>query len=231
MIQSLAFPEVLEAVRDQTTRLLGATIEFSEEDWAAPTALPGWTKSHVAAHLVEQAHRLASILGTTGQALPSSSEHAQRLELERLALDTGLALQIQLDESAGVLQEAFAKLEGRDNEDQIAPQWSINPRDLPVLRLRELLVHHYDLIGRTAFDVPRAVLLTVASFETLRPRREEVPPVLIVADEGFSARIGEDSGDTKTVIGPISDLCLWLTRGVASQNLSGTDSVPVPLHA
>ncbi|MDU7360122.1 MAG: maleylpyruvate isomerase family mycothiol-dependent enzyme [Propionibacteriaceae bacterium] len=231
MTQHLAFPEVLEAIRNQTTRLLGATIEFSEDDWAAPTALPGWTKSHVAAHLVEQANRLARALGSSGEPSHPLPEHAQRLELEQLALDAGLALQIQLDESAGALQEVLPKLEDRDEEIQVTPQWRIRAAHIPVLRLRELLVHHYDLIGRTAFDVRQAVLLTVARFETLRPRREEVPPVLIVADEGFSARIGEDSGATTTVIGPLADLCLWLTRGVASENLSGTESVAIPLHA
>ena len=41
--------------------LLGRTIAYSPEDWAASTRLPGWTRSHVAAHLIKGARSLAQV--------------------------------------------------------------------------------------------------------------------------------------------------------------------------
>lgn len=229
MTQSLAFPEVLDAIRTQTTRLLGTTIEFGEDDWAAPTVLPGWTRSHVAAHLVEQAMRLTKALNAEAEHERESDPSRLRCQWERQAIEDGLALQTRLDESAGQLQDALARLEHRDQTVRITDGWDAPPSLVPALRLRELVVHHFDLIGREALDVPPAALLTIAEFETLRPRNAELPPVLLVADEGFSARIGADSGDTTTVIGPLADLCLWLARGIASDHISGASAVPMPL--
>ncbi|WP_297751883.1 maleylpyruvate isomerase family mycothiol-dependent enzyme [uncultured Tessaracoccus sp.] len=229
MTQSLAFPEVLDAIRTQTTRLLGTTIEFDEDDWAAPTVLPGWTRSHVAAHLVEQARRLTKALSAEQACDPEPDPASLRCQWERQAIDEGLTLQIRLDESAGQLQDALAGL-GRHTETvRIADGWTGPASLMPALRLRELVVHHFDLIGREALDVPTSALLTIAEFETLRPRNAGLPPVLLVADEGFSARIGADSGDTTTVIGPLPDLCLWLARGIASDHISGASAVPMPL--
>lgn len=229
MTQSLAFPEVLEAIRTQTTRLLGTTIEFGEDDWAAPTVLPGWTRSHVAAHLVEQATRLTKALNAEAEHERESDPSRLRCQWERQAIEDGLALQTRLDESAAQLQDALARLEHRDETVRIADGWHVHASLVPAMRLRELVVHHFDLIGHAAFDVPNSVLLTIAEFETLHPRNAELPPVLLVSDEGFSARIGADSEDTTTVIGPLADLCLWLARGIASDHISGASAVPMPL--
>jgi len=231
MTQSLAFPEVLEAIRTQTTRLLGTTIEFGEDDWAAPTVLPGWTRSHVAAHLVEQAMRVSNALYAEQERELGPGRATLRCQWERQAIEDGLALQTRLDESAGQLQDALARLEHRDETVRIADGWHVHASLVPAMRLRELVVHHFDLIGHAAFDVPNSVLLTIAEFETLRPHNAELPPVLLVSDEGFSARIGAESEDTTTVIGPLADLCLWLARGIASDSMSGTSAVAMPLHA
>nr|WP_108871650.1 maleylpyruvate isomerase family mycothiol-dependent enzyme [Tessaracoccus timonensis] len=231
MTQSLAFPEVLDAIRTQTTRLLGTTIEFDEDDWAAPTVLPGWTRSHVAAHLVEQATRFTKALNAGEGNEPEPDASRLRCQWERQAIEDGLALQTRLDESAGQLQDALARLEHRDQTVQIADGWDAPASLVPALRLRELVVHHFDLIGHEALDVPTSTLLTIAEFETIRPCNAELPPVLLVADEGFSARIGAESGDTTTVIGPLADLCLWLMRGIASDHISGASAVPMLLRA
>ena len=48
-------------------------------------------------------------------------------------------------------------------------------------------------------------------------------PVLIMSDEGFSARAGGD-GDTSTLMGPGVDLLWWLARGVDSPAISGLNT-------
>ena len=55
------FDSSLHAVREQTHTLLGRTIAYSPEDWAAPTRLPGWARGHVAAHLIKGARGLAQV--------------------------------------------------------------------------------------------------------------------------------------------------------------------------
>lgn len=231
MTDPLSFPKVLDAIRDQTARLLGATIGFDEEEWAAKTSLPGWTKSHVAAHLVEGARNLTRLIDATGTPYAPVAESEQRYWLERRALNTGLALQIKLDESAGQLHEALWRLEHRTDMVQVAAHWRLPALEVPVIRLRELVVHHYDLVGEVAFDLPYPVLLRIASFEVARLRRHELPPVFVVADEGFSARIGSEDGETTTVIGPLRDLLLWIVRGVATEHVSGTAGVASPISS
>ena len=42
-------------VNAATSRLLGDTIAVGDEDWPAPSRLPGWSRGHVASHIARQA--------------------------------------------------------------------------------------------------------------------------------------------------------------------------------
>ena len=96
------FEAVLHAIRDHTHLLLGRTITYSADDWSAPSMLPGWTRAHVAAHLITGARRLTRIAaqlqaGETPDLLdPTLSD-----EDEILSMSDGLDMQIALDTSSG----------------------------------------------------------------------------------------------------------------------------------
>jgi len=98
--------EVRQLKMAATQRLLGDTIAISDSDWLGPTALPGWTRAHVATHLARNADVLRRYL----------MRLASRPELERddlvQALEAGsrrspLEIQIDLDTSSALLNDSF----------------------------------------------------------------------------------------------------------------------------
>lgn len=227
MTEAVTFAEVIDAVREHTAHLLGTTISYDEHEWAQPIALEGWTRSHVAAHLIEDAlAMLAELrLGDAAEHPHPSADDRQRA-VERRALDARIGLQIELDETAGMLQGALAQVEDDDLAVTLRGDWVIRGRDVPLARLREIVVHHFDLVREEALDLDGPMAQELLRFEVERPRLDELPPVLLVTDEGYSARIGDEAGDTTTVIGPANDLLIWLARGVTTTNVSGTHDLP-----
>lgn len=226
-VAASTFAEVVDAVREQTALLLGTTIPYDEDDWAAPTLLPGWTRSHVAAHLVEGAQMMTSLLASDGLA-GRLSRRERQLRLERRALQAGLQLQIELDEASARLQGALADLHDDTRPIPVSHRWTIPAHDIPLLRLRELVLHHYDLTREPPEGLTTVVAIDLLRLERDRPRTDGLPPVLLVSDEGYSTRIGASDTDVSTVIGPVHDLFLWLGRGVIAPSLSGASDLPVP---
>ncbi len=225
MTEPVAFPGILGAIREQTAHLLGTTISYDAEDWARPTPLPGWSRAHVAAHLVDQALRCIDALEDAAPPAARPNADEQRA-IEVRALDAGLDLQIELDETAGRLQEVLTRHDEDRHPVELAPGWSLPAEEVAVVRLRELVVHHHDLIGSEALDLPPEVVRAVVQFEVERPRLEGLPPVLLVSDEGFSARVGPEEEAATTVVGPERDLLLYLARGIVAPTISGTLSPP-----
>ena len=147
------FVDVVAAVREHTSQLLGRTIGFSDEDWAAPTALPGWTRSHVAAHLVDGARRLVRVIdGLHSGRLRTmyDSDAEERRTIEMGALAGGLDLQIQLDTTASELQELFPSLEGDRSPVLLRPGYGIQAWQIPLSRLGEVVLHEMDLEARSS---------------------------------------------------------------------------------
>lgn len=224
MTEAATFAEAIDAVREQTAHLLGTTISYDEDDWASGAVTPGWTRSHVAAHLVEGALGALDYLDRLdrGDEIPLHASPAdQQRALERRALDAGLSLQIQLDETSGQLQGALAKLADDDREVTISEGWRVPLHSLAFLRLRELVVHHYDLVGEFPPGLSAPILHELLRLEVQRPHGDDSPSLLITTDEGFSFRVGDEAGETTTVLGPAADLLIWIARGVASQHISG----------
>ena len=219
------FDEILEAVREHTHLLLGATIGFSEEHWAQPSVLPGWTRSHVAAHVVENARGLIRVCQNMAHHRPTRmypSPLEKTRAIEEGALAGGLRLQIDLDTSASELQTLLPPLEGNTALVEMRPGYRMPAEQIPLARLYEVVVHSVDIgvDGQQAnFDADIAQMLLAFEAERIG-RRPDLPGMLILADEGFRARLGADD-DFETVGGPALDLLLWLARGLDAPRLRG----------
>ncbi len=205
--------------------LLGATIGFSEEHWAQPSGLPGWTRSHVAAHLVENARGLIRVCRGLADGRPTRmySCHAEKMRsVERGALAGGLRLQIDLDTSASELQTELPILDGNDTPVELRAGYRLAARQIPLARLYEVVVHSVDLdIDGHEVHVPNEIAVDLLTFQSERMgRRPDLPGILLLADEGFGIRLGAE-GDFDTVGGPAVDLMMWLSRGIMSPRLRG----------
>ncbi|MBB1513130.1 maleylpyruvate isomerase family mycothiol-dependent enzyme [Tessaracoccus sp. MC1627] len=222
------FVDVVAAVREHTSQLLGRTIGLSDEDWSAPTALPGWTRSHVAAHLVDGARRLVRVIDGlhSGQSRTMyDSEAEERRTIELGALAGGLELQIQLDTTASELQELFGSLEGDSSPVDLRPGYRIKAWQIPLSRLGEVVLHEMDLDSRsTTMDLASETAVSLLAFQVERlAHRHDRPAVRLVADEGYEAVL-DGGGDFTEVRGPAADLIAWLARGVNSPRLIRTFS-------
>lgn len=219
--------DVVTAVREHTSLLLGLTIGFSDEDWAAPTALQGWTRSHVAAHLVDGAECLARAIEGLDSASPRplhSTVDEERVSVEVGALASGLDLQISLDTSASRLQNLFPAVEDVTTLVEPRPGMRLEARQIPLLRLREVVLHHLDLQRDAEIVLDPEISVALLAHEVRRySLRAKRAAVRVVSDEGYEGVV-EGADDGAEVRGPARDLFLWLGRGIQSPSLILTGS-------
>lgn len=226
-INRLPFGDVVSTVREQTSVLLGTTIGFSDEDWAAPTSLTGWTRSHVAAHLVEGARAMVRVIRELHDGVQRElygSRHEDRQDIELGALAGGLELQINLDTSASELQELLAELEGNERQVRLRDGHHIAARHIPLARLSEIVLHHFDMDAHFTPDVLAPdVALALLQFHVERiGHRDDYPPLRLIADEGYEGTVGR-TADPATFHGPAADLLAWLMRGIESSRIYRAD--------
>ncbi len=225
-LQGAHFDVILGAVREHTHVLLGATIGFSEEQWAQPSGLPGWTRSHVAAHVVENARGFIRVCRGMALQRPTrmyTSPCEKMRAIEEGALAGGLRLQIDLDTSASELQTLLPSLENNTTPVELRPGYRMTAQQIPLARLYEVVVHSADIgVDIHQADFGKDIAEMLLAFEAERiGRRPDLAGMLVLSDEGFRARLGADD-DFNTIGGPPLDLLLWLARGVDSPRLRGT---------
>ncbi|RMB59708.1 maleylpyruvate isomerase family mycothiol-dependent enzyme [Tessaracoccus antarcticus] len=224
-VPGAAFDVILEAVREHTHVLLGATIGFSDEQWAQPTGLPGWTRSHVASHLVENARGLVRVCRGLAEGRPARMypSHADKMRsIERGALAGGLRLQINLDTTASELQTQLPMLHGNSTPVELRAGDPMPADQIPLARLFEVVVHSVDLdVAGHEVHLHTDIALDLLAFESERlGRRPDLPGMLLLPDEGPQIRLGAE-GDFSTIGGPADELVLWLARGIVSPRLRG----------
>lgn len=223
--------EVHRWLADATQRLLGHTIGISETEWHQPTALPGWTRAHLATHVARNADYLTNALtavqaGEPQPERPTSAE--ERRILEEGADRSGLELQIDLDTSAGALQRAIDAV-----TDWTGPTVVLHglrcPLDrLPLARLNELELHHYDLDpGRDVESLDPDEAGWLLRWVIHRRQAQQLPSLHLV---GQSVQLDVGSGTPRAeVCGRDVELWLWMSgRGRAGQ-VEGAGDLVLPL--
>ncbi|RLP11147.1 maleylpyruvate isomerase family mycothiol-dependent enzyme [Propionibacterium australiense] len=203
---------------EATQQLLGDTIMIEEDAWHAPSALPGWSRAHVATHLARGADalaRLAESAPSGGTGIPLYLSDRDRFtDVERGAERRALDLQIDLDTSAGRLHRSFDKI---DAQSCAAPVDLGDGRLvrldlLPLARLREVLLHRVDLdcgfsITDADDDIARWVLEWTCYWLA---GDESLPALQVESTSGFHARLGA-RGRPIPVGGSDALLLGWLT--------------------
>lgn len=225
-----AFEQVVASVREHTHSLLGLTIGFTDDEWAGASRLPGWTRSHVAAHLAGGARGMSRVCaglrdGEDQRMYVSDREKA--IDIERGSLASGVELQVGLDETAGALDGCWMNLLGDEREVSLRSGYRLQAQDLPLARLYELVIHTFDM--RTADDrlnVSAEVSPLLLEFMARQVGdRPDLPAVEVVAHEGFDAVLGAP-GTPARIAGSAADLLMWLARGVSSARLQGDPPPP-----
>ena len=226
-------------VTTATQRLLGATIAVADEQWSAPSRLPGWSRAHVATHLSRQADGLVRLVegaevGERRSMYPSFE--AREAQIEAGAGRTGLELQTDLDTSAGRLTEAFERLD--ETGEPAGSAWSrevemrgglvIPARLLPLARLFELELHLVDLdVGHDVEQIEEPVAGWLVEWVSFRARaRDEFPRVELRMPSGTTT-VGS-VGAPVVVTGSAPTLLGWLTGRVDASAVDGAGRLRLP---
>ena len=201
---------------------------LSDEDLAAPSRLPDWTRAHVVAHLARNADALGNLLtwARTGVETPMypSPEARDRdiattaaLRADELRADFTAACRRFADAIENLPAEAWtATVRTRQGR-------AIEATEVPWMRAKEIWVHGTDLDAGLAFgDLPTdyAAALVDDVLGHFAGRGEALEVTVAATDVDRQWGTGEP-----TVHGPVTAIAAWLTRGDAS-NLSG--DVPPP---
>ncbi len=199
--------------------------------YAEPSLLPGWTRAHVIAHLTLNAEGLAGVLHGAHVGEPRTmyaSQEARDGDIEELAGADPTELRERLLAATGRFTEALEAMAPGDWEgrfDRTPGGQSIALANVPLMRLREVEIHHADLdAGYAPADWGedfRSILLdSLTKFATAEPF--SVRPT----DLDGTWRYGEGEGGP-VVTGTASALGWWLTgRGTGEGLTSDTGRLP-----
>ncbi|MGB0100701.1 MAG: maleylpyruvate isomerase family mycothiol-dependent enzyme [Nocardioides sp.] len=218
-------------VHAATQRLVRSVDALEPERWTQPSALPGWTRAHVIAHLTLNAEALAGVLAGVTAGSPVAmypSQEARDADIAALATSSRRELRDRLLASTTDLAQAAAHVPD--------PAWSTLvervpggtrsfPADaVPSMRLREVEIHHVDLdAGYRHTDWPLEFAEHLV--DAMTARSAPTPGVVVVASDLDRTWAWGDGGPRVT--GPVRALGWWLTgRGDGADLTSDSGWLP-----
>lgn len=194
---------------------LNRTVDaLTDDELAQASLLPGWTRSHVVAHVTLNAEALAGVLDGCVRDRPVSmypSAEQRDADIEQLTGAEPTVLRRRLLTATTTFGNAVAGMRDRGWEGTFertpgVPGWPI--RLIPVLRWRELEIHHADLgTAYTHKNWPEA--FAVALVESFVERDDLGSVQLRASDVARTWSLAGPGG--QTVVGTVRDLGWWLT--------------------
>jgi uncharacterized protein (TIGR03083 family) len=220
--------------RDGTTLFL-AEADLDEAALGAPSALPGWTRRHLLAHVAANAGALGNLVhwAATGEPTPMySSPGARAAGIEGGAQLPDAELGAWLRRAARALDDAMAAL---SDEQWRAPVQTAQGRTVPAtevpwLRAREVYVHAVDLATGLSFaELPAG--FCAALCEDVVAKRAAAQPsgpavVLEALDTGGRWQL---PGDNEPIVlaGPLAEITAYLTGRAHKLTTAGGEPAPV----
>jgi maleylpyruvate isomerase len=221
--------ESLDGLVDATQRLVRSVDAIPDDALAEPSALPGWSRAHVVAHLTLNAEGLAGVLRgvAEGADVPMYASLERRDgDIEALAglppadlRDRFLASTTDVQDAVVAVPEGgwagdFRRVDG---DEQLVARISI-----PAMRHREVEIHHVDLlVGYAAADWPEEFLGEV--FDRVRRDRADGPGALLRTPDG-DVPLGGGAGPLVT--GSRADLTWWLLGRGGGAGLTADPALP-----
>ncbi|MEU6370377.1 maleylpyruvate isomerase family mycothiol-dependent enzyme [Streptomyces sp. NPDC046931] len=169
------FADAREWARTGTELVIKAVAELDEVGFMADSALPGWTRKHLAAHVAANADALCNLVhwAATGEETPmyASAEERAAGIAKGPTLSTE-ELRSWLTASAQKLAEGLDRLTGEQWRNKVvtAQGRTVPATELPWMRSRETCVHAVDFATGVSFaDLPEGFLTAlVAEINTTR---------------------------------------------------------------
>lgn len=226
---------MIEALHEATQRLVRSVDALSDEDWRAPSLLPGWSRAHVIAHLVLNAEGLAGALEglASGEAVPMYvSSEARDQDIEELALDEVRPVRDRVLTSTTRFADALAPLGESEWACVVArvPGGQTFPAAaVPAMRWREVEIHHADLgAGYTRRNWELAFADAAVDHFATR-QGEQVGGhgfTVLLTDVERSREVGSVGATAREVRGSAADLAWWLSGRGDGEGLTCESGLP-----
>jgi len=224
--------QTLGWMHDGTGRLLADLAGLSDEVLEMPTALPGWSRRYLLAHVAANADALRNLVhwARTGEERRMYSSAEQR--------DAGIAtgavlpateLRAWIANSAAALAADLDALPGPAWDARVITAQGLtrSASEIPWMRDRELYVHAVDLAAGTAFaDLPTEFLRML--LDDVTSRRSAIgggPSLAVTASDTGQAWEVAGSGAPVQVTAPLADLAAYLT-GRPAPALAAAPALP-----
>jgi maleylpyruvate isomerase len=236
--------QALAWAADGAAHLRGMMTRMGDDAFAAPSALPDWSRAHVLTHVARNADALVNLLdwARTGTPTPAYASREQR--------DADIATGAKRS-PAEIRADVVASSDRLAAVVRAMPEqaWSVivrGTRDEPIpaeevlwMRARETWVHAVDLDAGASFtDLPRPMLheLLTDVTTTLGARPDFPALVLVPNDEARTWTVGDatDGTDASAAIevrGPVAELAAWLlgrSKGRDLRTAQGTRPPKLP---
>jgi maleylpyruvate isomerase len=217
---------------DSSSRAFTRTVDaLADEEYAAPSLLPGWTRAHVVAHVALNGFALAAVVSGLAHGNPVPMYHSdeqRNADIEELSRAEPSVLRERHLIATTRFSHAVSLLDAHHWSGHIdrlpgGPAWPM--MTVIPTRRRELEIHHVDLgTSYTHHDWPRDFvfeLLDAVTVDQAPSGRFQVR----ATDLGRSWAVGGSGGPTVTGTG--ADLGWWLTgRGAGEDLLSDAGDLP-----
>lgn len=198
-------------------RLVRTVDGFTSDDWSAPSLLPGWSRAHVVAHLALNGEALHGVLHGVVEDDPVpmyGSQESRDTDIEALAGADPAGLRDRLLSVLTTFQDAVMAVpdDAWSGRFERTPGGQQLPLDaLPLMRVREIEIHHADLgTGYTADQWPPrfAEVVIDGMVKRLDP---DVNFRVTPLDSERTWDVGQIGDTTAVVTGPVAQLAWWLT--------------------
>ena len=218
-------------MNDGTERLLADLAGLPDEALTAPTALPGWTRRHLLAHLAANAGALRNLVywARTGEERRMYASQQQRdADIAAGAARPAGELRAWVQSSAAALAADLDSLPGPAWEATVITAQGVTrtAEQIPWMRVREVYVHAVDLAAGTAFaDLPADFLAALLDDVTARRSAGGGPALAVAASDTGGRWEVAGSGAPVPVTAPLAALAAWLT-GRPAPSLANAPVLP-----
>ena len=219
----------LDDLAEAEQRLTRTVDGLHGDEWAAPSLLPGWSRAHVVAHLALNGEALRDVLRgeIEHERVPMYASSERRdSDIEELAGSDPAELRARMLASLTEFGEAVLAVPDdlwTERRFERTPGGQVlRLAVVPVMRLREVEVHHVDLgCDYSPDDWPRAFAELVVDGMVKRLDPDEgfrIAPL----DSDHSWDVDGVGDDPLVVTGPVAHVAWWLTGRPPSGQVSSS---------
>lgn len=212
-------PDLAEATR----RLVRTVDGLTDEQYAEPSGLDGWTRGHVLAHLTLNAEGLAGALTgiVEGRRVPMyPSPEARDGDIDDLAAHEPAVIRTRLLGGCTDLADAIAAVPRDESDttiDRVPGGRIFMAADVPWMRLREVEIHHADLAAGYDHGAWSPAFAAHLLDATLTRSTTSAPFTARATDLERDWTYGEGG---PVVSGRCADLAWWLTGRGAGEGVT-----------